>query len=305
LSYVGRALKVAGANGQRGRPQPALDLANIDQRVEDLRLVREILAGSSQAWAEFIARYTGLIASVIRRYLKPRDPDELRTAYVDVLASLHERKLSTYQGRAALSTWITVVTRSEVLDVIRRRDGRHQVPRCLRGLDASDRVIYTLYYVKGFGLRDVLDRLRFRESGWTLERLIARLHSIENDLDERMLRRIAYDLHAQSIGASSGRLLEYLDHVRLEHDDDEGTRSPEYQLMEREAHQVFERVSEVLASLDARDRMLLDLRFERGWSAERIAEELGLRPRRRVYTMLDRILRGLRRRVLEPGGQPK
>jgi DNA-directed RNA polymerase specialized sigma24 family protein len=302
---MGRTLRAPAANGRPRIPTPTPACADVDRRVGDLRLVREILAGSAEAWAQFIARYTGLIASVIRRYLRPRDADELQTVFVDVLVSLHERKLATYQGRAALSTWITVVTRSEVLDEIRRRHGRYDVSRRLRGLDPSDRMIYALYYVEGRGLRDVLDRLRLHEPGWTLERVLARMRAIEDTLDERLLRRRAYDLRAHSIGAASGRMLEYLDHVRQEHADDERTCSPEYLLMEREARQVVERVSEILASLDARDRLILDLRFERGWSAERIADELGLRPRRRVYTVIDRILRGLRRRVLAPGGPPR
>ena len=270
-------------------------------RDEDLLLVREILAGSKDAWESFVRRYAGLMAAVIRRYLHRRDWDDVRTIYVNALASLYGGKLATYEGRAALSTWLCVVTRSEVLNYLRHRFGRRGFPKGLRHLNEEDRLIYHFYYVQGLTLTNVLERLRLADPSWSLQRCLARLRTIEDHLDDRTLRRIAYDLHAQSTGASSGRLLEYLDHVRLEYSQNEGAHSPEYHLMEREARRSVDRLREILAGMDSEERMLLELRFERGWSAERIADELGLKPRRRVYTVLDRILRGLRRRMTERG----
>jgi DNA-directed RNA polymerase specialized sigma subunit len=67
--------------------------------------------------------------------------------------------------------------------------------------------------------------------------------------------------------------------------------------MEREARRTVETVLEQIRQLPALDRRLLSLRFDKGWSARKISEELGIDDHRRVYTLLDRIIRSLRRKM--------
>ena len=265
----------------------------------DQELVRSVLAGSDVAWRRFLARYAGLIEAMIRRYLGPRERDDVRSLYAEVLESLYLRKLALYEGRATLSTWLTLVTRNHVLDHLRNRFGRRHPPQALRRLATNDREIFRRYYVEGWSFADVLRRLRTGDAAWNETRLLAALRRIEAQVGDRWLRRLAYDLHAQSIGAASGRLVAYLDHVRDEFRLNEGAHSPEYHLMEREANAVVERLRGVIASLPADQQRILSLRFERGWSARRIADELGLAGPRGAYTVLDRVVRGLRRKLGE------
>lgn len=284
-------------------PERRPDPNHAGDRDGDLALVRSILTGSPEAWRAFLLRYSALIHAVIHRYLHARNADEARTLYVEVLESLYRRKLATYEGRAALSTWLTVVVRTGVLDHLRHRFGRRELPRALRGLREPEREIFRLYYVQGRSFVEVMGRLNGRGGSWSAARLVAALQRIEDQLDPRWLRRLAYDLHAQSTGAASGRLLEYLDHVRHEFEHHPGAHSPEYHLMEREACDAVSRIRSLIGRLPAEDQRILTLRFERGWSARRIAEELGLPGPRGVYTVLDRILRGLRRQLPE-GDEP-
>src|SRR5262245_32027284 len=264
---------------------------------EDLALVRSVLSGSEEAWRRFLSRYAGLIEAMIRRYLGPRDHEEVRSLYAEVLEALYLRKLALYEGRAALSTWLTLVTRNQVLDHLRRRFGRRHPPQALRRLIKNDREIFRLYYIDGWSFADVLHRLDSEAPGWNEARLLTALRRIESQIGDRWLRRLAYDLHAQSIGAASGRLVAYLDHVRDEFKLNEGAHSPDYHLMEREAQAVVERLRGVIAALPEDERRILSLRFERGWSARKIADELGLSGPRGAYTLLDRIVRNLRRRI--------
>jgi DNA-directed RNA polymerase specialized sigma24 family protein len=264
---------------------------------EDVELVQEILSGSEGAWREFIERYAGLIWAVSRRYVYSGDPDAIRTLFANTLDSLYRRKLATYQGRSALSTWITLVTRTEVLDFLRHQHGRKQIPRALKRMSPLDRKIFQLFYVEGTGLSETIRQIAAVDPSANRWSVLAALRRIENVLDSRTLRRIAYDLHAQSTGAASGRMLAYLDHVRDEFRATEAAHRPEYYLMEREARRVAERVRELIAELPASEREILTLRFERGWSARRIAEELGLPEPRGAYTLIERILRALRRRI--------
>ena len=269
----------------------------------DLELARRVVAGDQVAWESFVSRYAGLIHAVARRYLLSRDPDEVRDVFVAVLASLRRIKLSRYEGRASLATWLTLVTRTEVMDHLRRTFGRDAGGgRVLARLAPEQRRLFRLYYIEGRTAADVIAALDTPASRWTPERLLAALRHLEQTLGDRWLRRLSYDLYAQSVGATSGRLLEYLDHVRDEYERQAGAFSPDYHVLEREARRTAERLREAIAALPPPERALLQMRFERGWSAAEIAGELGFARSRGVYTMLERIVRGLRRRLT--GAEP-
>jgi len=274
-------------------PTPAAEAS--PSHAEDVALVGRILGGDSEAWKDFVERFAGLILAMTRRYLRSRDQDEIRTVFARVLESLRRTRFRTYEGRASLSTWLTIVARSEVVDHLRRRFGRDLKLRALDRLTPLEKCLFRFYYIEGRPRGEVLAMVGHSE--WSDDRFIVALQAIEKRLGSRWLRRLSYDLHAQSIGAVSGRLLEYLDHVRDEFDARAGTSSPEYYLMEREARHTVDLLRAALGSLDPADRRLVELRFERGWTARRIASELGMTGQRSVYGTLERIVATLRRRL--------
>ncbi len=269
------------------------DTPRTSQHAADLALAEAVLRGDLEAWHLFIEQKSGIIIAVLRRYLF--DEDELRTVYVDVLTKLRRGQLATYAGRSALTTWLTLVSRGAAADHLRHRFGRREDPVGLEHLDARAREVYRLYCVEGLDYEDV--RLRLRESGklGADESLAEILAEIESQLTNRTLRRIAWDLHATSVGAASGRLLEYTEAIREEMDRRGRERQPEAELLAREAAATVERVRELITDLPDEERRVLELRFDEGWTAERIAEELGLPGRRRVYTIADRAVARLRR----------
>jgi len=260
----------------------------------DVALVRDILAGDTRAWEGFVSQYAGLLYSVIRRHLRSRDVDEVRSVMVDVLVSLRRTKLATYQGRAALSTWLTLVARSSALDALRKKFGRGQDIRGCEQLSPIEKRLFQLYHVEGRTHREVMAELADGEA-WSIDRFIAAVRRVEEKLGERWLRRHAYDSFAHSVGAASGRMLEYLDHVREEFQQQSGGHAPEYHLLEREARETARRLAEVIDGLEPAERRVLQMRFEQGWTARQIADELGLPGARGVYTILERVVRRLRR----------
>jgi DNA-directed RNA polymerase specialized sigma24 family protein len=266
----------------------------------DLALARSVVAGSRDAWRSFAERYSGLIHAIIRRHLHSRDGDDVNTVFVAVLDSLYRRKLASYEGRAALSTWLTLVVRTEVFDHLRRRFGRHEVPGTLGPLPEAEREIFQLHFVEGCDVPEIVKRLEADWAGWTSSRVRTAIGRMEQRLDGRWLRRMAYDIHARTVGVASGRLLEYLDHLRSEIQLQNG-HGPEFELMEREAQRTTASVKELVAVLPDEDQRLLAMRFENGWSAKKIAAELGNGDARAVYTALNRIVRGLRRTLKRQG----
>src|SRR5262245_30401074 len=205
--------------------------------------------------------------------------------------------LGSAEGRAALSTWLTLVVRSHVVDHLRHRFGREPRLRALERLSPDERLLFRLYYVDGLPRGEVVARLEAQGDTWGVDRFVAAIHHIERQLGDRWLKRLSYDLHAQSVGASSGRLLEYLDYVRDEFSQQGGAHSPDYHIMEREARRTADHLRASIAALNPKQRRLVELRFEEGWSAQRIAEELGMRSRRSVYKSIDRIVGKLRRLI--------
>jgi DNA-directed RNA polymerase specialized sigma24 family protein len=271
------------ATGREGRHEADLDLA------------RRVLRDDTEAWKSFVERYAGLIHSVVRKHLRSRDDDDLRSVFADVLVSLRRSKLSTYQGRASLSTWLTLVARTETLDFLRRRFGRGRGGKVAGQLTPTERIVFRLHYLEGRTAHEIMAELGQGGDAWTIDRFIACLRNIESRLGDAWLKHLSYDLYAQSVGVASGRMLEYLDHMREELDGDPRAFSPEYDLMEREARATVERLASMIRALEPRERDLLQLRFERGWTARRIARELGLDGPRGVYSITDRIVRKLRR----------
>lgn len=263
----------------------------------DFDLARRIVAGDLLAWTAFVERYAGLILAMIRRYLRSQDRDDIRSIFVNVIDSVRRTRLKTYRGRASLATWLTLVTRSEVMDHLRRRFGRDLKLKALERLSPEEKRLFRLYYIEGQTMSEVTFQLSHEGQPWSQDRFIAALHDIERKLGDRWLRRLSYDLHAQSIGAASGRLLEYLDHVREEFEQRAGSSRPEYFLMEREARQTVEQLRTALAELEPEDRRVLELRFEQGWTARRIADELGMNGQRSVYSTIERIVSRLRRQL--------
>jgi RNA polymerase sigma factor (sigma-70 family) len=277
------------------RTSAAAELApDHGRHAQDLELAREVVGGSRTAWHRFVHRYSRLIQAVIRRNV--RDGDEARTLYAEVLASLYHGRLATYAGRSALSTWLVPVTHGAVIDALRQRLGGRGLRHALKGLAPVEVAVFRRYYLEGLGFSAVRELVR-DENGEALsaDRLLLALQRIDDHLGASAAVRLRYDLYAHSVGAASGRLLEYFDHARIESEHAERSQSPEYLFVEREARTLVEDVLARIAALPAEERRLLTLRFANGWTARRIAEELGLDGQRSVYTILDRVIRGLRR----------
>ena len=85
---------------------------------------------SSAAWDQFIARYRGLILSVVRRTVA--DEDDASDVFAEVCAALSSDQLArlsrhTEAGKARFSTWLVTVVQRIAIDWIRQRDGRRRV----------------------------------------------------------------------------------------------------------------------------------------------------------------------------------
>jgi DNA-directed RNA polymerase specialized sigma subunit len=72
-------------------------------------------------------------------------------------------------------------------------------------------------------------------------------------------------------------------------------QEPDAELIAGDIDEKLRRGRRAIQDLTDREKRILRMRFEKKFSADRIASELGLDGRRRVYTIIDRIARKLRR----------
>jgi len=255
--------------------------------------VETILAGSEIAWQTFVERYAGLISHVARRYLF--EEEEAANVLVRVLESMHKGKLETYRGRSSLATWLILVSRNAAADALRHRFGRRDIPQGLMDLDTLHKEVFRIYYVEGNTFAATLKELSLQGQNLNVDQLLEALQLIDDRITDRTLKRIAYDLASQSIGGASGRLLEYCDNVKWEAEENATALDPLDQLVAREAELRALEALKLVAQLAPKDQMILSLRFDKGMRAKEIAEKLGFSGQRKVFTVLDRIIRQLRR----------
>ncbi len=269
---------------------------------EDLALIEMVLGGSIAHWHAFVDRYAGLIYSVIRRQLFAEDEDDVRTVFADVLESLYRGKLAEFRGSSELSTWLIVVSRGKALDHLRHIQGRRKHPQGWDDLSTLERSVFKFHFVEGLGFEAVIQSLHSAGMRANAETVAHAVLKIEATIDKHYLRRLESDAKAPALGVVSGRLLDYMKHMefereRVEEDPDEGFTREGIDAMAA-------RVRELLGDLTDEERDVVRLRYEEGWTAQRIASERGLSGQRKVYTILDGALRKLRRLLdRDPGSE--
>jgi RNA polymerase sigma factor (sigma-70 family) len=230
----------------------------------------------------------------VRRQLFVEDEDEVRTVFADVLEVLYHGKLAEFRGSSELSTWLIVVSRGKALDHLRHLHGRRKMPQGYETLSPFEQQVFKLHHVEGLGFDAVLHSLRSAGTPAGAEAVAHAVLKIEGTLDRHYLRRLESNAKAPALGVVSGRLLDYMTHQGIEHDrgDDVG---PAGALEREEIQRLAARVRELLGELTDEEQDVVRLRFEEGWTAQRIAEARGLPGQRRVYTILGGAMRKLRR----------
>jgi RNA polymerase sigma factor (sigma-70 family) len=264
----------------------------------DQKLVQEILDGSLAAWHEFIDRYSGLIFGIIRRRLVMENEDDIRSVYVDILKSLYDGRLKMYRGEARLSTWLTVYTRSRAFDFFRQKHGRYSTPKGLGKLTEFDREVLRLYYIDKLPLEVIVHMLRCKGFSVTAETIIESIQRVDGLLDRRYLKRLDHEHHVAAWGVDSARMLKCLIELKLDYEEKSGRNRPDFHLIEKEVHELAERVREQISRLPPDERAIVFFRFNRGWSAKKMAERLDLGSQRRVYSLINRVIRKLRKNIM-------
>jgi RNA polymerase sigma factor (sigma-70 family) len=259
----------------------------------DLLLARQAADGSEPHWHAIVERYSPVIRSVIRRYV--RDDDDVRAIWTAVLERLRHGLLGQFQGQSTLATWLVLVARSEACDHVRRVRGRRRLPERLVGQPELLVAAFTEIFIQGRGPAEVTHRLRDRSLLPPDRSLAEVMVELEDLLGDQTLRRIAFDLQADQAGPAANGFLELLDESTEASGADYLDWTTEQSLHAAETRRTLDRIRAIMGALPPTERQVIDLRYGHGWTAKRIADELRLKDQREVYTISERALRGIRK----------
>lgn len=275
---------------RRHRSAPTIARHGETHRDVDVSAIRN---GCVVAWQGFVESHSNLILKVLRHILFIEDCDEIHGVYVDLLHDLYDHKLTEYDGRAALSTWLVCVTRGYAYDYLRHKRGRPRPPHGYDQLCDLERRVYHWHFVEGNSYGTVLELLNWGREKTTAEQLVATIESIEGKIDPRTLRRLDRERAARDAGHRSLREMEYFLHARQEYL--RWCEASGNEVVHRmEAERIRGRLAAIKAALPPREREVVDLRFDEGLTAKEIASRVGGATPRRVYSMIESALKAFR-----------
>lgn len=268
--------------------------ADVNRYRGDQEFVRKAAGGELEAWQEFLLRYSTLIYKVVQRHLIAEDDDEVRSVYVDILKTLHDGDLANYNGLAAISTWLILYARRKSIDALRSLHGRERKPASVDNLDAFDGEVFQLYHVERLPIEIVIHTLESNGRRVTTSHLVESIERIENTVDRRLLRRLEHEHWARKNG--NGRFISagIVSHMQQTYAAFSEENSPDRFLSGDEIEEMARRVRRAVSGLKEDEQRIVELRFNHRLEAREISREMGMKSRRQVYTVIDRIVRKLR-----------
>lgn len=250
--------------------------------------VAELQRGRAEAaWDLFLDRYRRLIFAAIRHYVQ--DYDDVMDVFAQVCEALREndlRKLRAYADepghRARFSTWLVTVVRNLTIDWFRHRDGRPRLSAIAERLPPLQRRIFELVFLDRRSHVESYELIRTRDAPTlSFGEFLAELRSTYSAVTE----------------GRRGHLLRELGGPAPVHAEPEALSTDD--TAERR-----EVLGEALASLDAQDRVALEMYVVDKLPAAEVARVLGLPSAKAVYNRVYRALSALRARLERAGIGP-
>jgi RNA polymerase sigma factor (sigma-70 family) len=249
-------------------------------------LQRLATPAAGEAWTLFLRRHTPLIVSVARQY--HHDEQRLRDCYLFVCEKLCDdgfRRLRAFRQADAVqfSSWLRAVTANLCVDWLRREFGRQRRFRTIAALPELEQAVYALRFEQGLSLPACYEAARERFPELTE----VQLAGVVRRLNRKLTPRQHWLLATRNRTAISIDDPDAAGEVALAL---AGGDDPEHLAVSEEQRQ---RLHAALRQLDARQRLLLKLRYQQGLTLQEVARLAGLedpfRARYQVQQALERL----------------
>jgi RNA polymerase sigma factor (sigma-70 family) len=243
-------------------------------------------------WAEFLESYSPVLYQTARACTA--DDDAAADCYLHICERLSRnsfRRLLKFKpdGSASFTTWLRVVARNLCFDWQRSQHGRPRPFKSMQHLSGLELEIYNSRFLHGSSQQETLHRIQSRFPGLRL----SELSEIEEHLQSSLTSRQQWLLRTrrQPEFDAAVAVADHEDEPAGSVDVADPSPSQETQIVDKE-QQVM--LGECLSSLPAKERLLLQLRFEQELSLDEIARLCGLQDAQRVHRTLAIVLKKLR-----------
>jgi RNA polymerase sigma factor (sigma-70 family) len=240
----------------------------------DGELLALIHRDPAAAWQPFLERYAGFILAELGRLGFAREPALDGFVYVcEKLAEDGFRRLRAVRhlGRGGeLVPWLRTVVRNLASNWIDARDGRKRLLKSVAALPAHCQRVFQLYFWRGLKPSEVLEVLRRGDAQASTATVYDCLEALFSRLSENriwhLVSGLARSRGALSLDAPAGEGERVFEPAAADPD-------PESALLQRES---ADRLHRALARLPARERLLLQLRYEDALPVAEIGEVMGM-----------------------------
>jgi hypothetical protein len=262
--------------------------------LSDTELLALFHSQPQRAWEVFVERYADTIFSYLHHL--GFDYDQAMDQFVYVCEKLCEQdfrrlKAVRYAGqRGELTPWLRTVIKNLSVSFIWSVEGRKRLLKPITKLPLYQQRIFELYFWKGLSPVVICEQLQLEHQAISLIEVFDALETIFSHLSQKKLwrlmsklSRVRGEVSLDEVDEESGVGIQIADR----------SANPEEALLAREED---ERLSQALAVLTPKERLLVQLRYEEGRALKEVAEMLRLNEGE-VKAILKGVLKGLRQRL--------
>lgn len=238
------------------------------------------------AWKEFLDIYSKLILKIIWQYEHDRDSVMEKYLYVceklinNNFAILRKFNPDGREHTPKFSTWLTIVVKNLCVEKHRKDHGRKRLPKAILKLNAVDQIVFKLYYWKGCTVEEIQHCL-----------INANANPVNENTVTASIERIQNIIMSKGYNRNNEKV------TLISYDDEH--KYPDLIISANIDAVDWGRVNLILKNFTNRERLIFSMRFFEDLSAPEIGEIINEPSIRKIYTVLENILKEIRRQMFE------
>jgi DNA-directed RNA polymerase specialized sigma24 family protein len=256
----------------------------------EAELIRCFKGDPERGHRELLKQFSGVILRMIRRLVhNPDDVMEVYTAIGERLQAHDFRVLRRFHSNSSLVPWLSVVVANACRDLFRKKRAVSMPQSVIDQLDEREQLVFRYYYQERYSHEEIAELVQVQHQlPCTTLDVVEAVARIDVLLSTKKRWHLLAALNSNAPPLSVEEMREFGQELFV--GVEEGIKTELVGGDDR-----LRQVQRALESLDSEDRLLIQLRFEHGMTAQKIAQVLDFDNHKQVYTRLRTVLNRLRR----------